>query len=638
MRTLESPLARRLMLALMLLTLVPIVAFVLFVQRSVSDALVAIASSDVQTQARLLAASLPPDLEPERTSMLLERAGGETLQTSVIASDGRYLAHPEPGRLGLSARDDYLNETVDGFFASPAGVIHELASGRLIGYAALPGQQAAAIVASERDVVDEPLRLIRLAGLAQMALSLLVVAVVGGVIISRVTGPVQSLTRAAESIGAGALDVSVNSPAMHGELRVLAETIEHMAARLRESYAELERQVAERNEALRTINAIADLVSRSPELDRVVAASLDGVLEALQIQTGVVFVREPYDADRERGVMDAGKERLGIVEQRGVPEALLTLMRDAPLARLAVASLQPVVINDARHDPAAPELLRRTEFRSLASIPLVAQGRAVGAMTVACQAPGRFPPEAVELLRTIGNQIGVAIESARLFGQARQLATLEERQRLARDLHDAVSQSLYGVSLYAEAASRMLDAGRGGEAGELLDRLRDTSADAIREMRLLIFELRPPILEQSGLEGALRTRLEAVEARSGLTAHLEASDIERLPAEIEEALYRIAQEALNNALKHAGASRVELRLIQADGQLRLELLDDGRGFDPAEVDTGGMGLTSMRQRAARIGASFEIAARVEGGTRVTVALALEPERDPAPASVRAGLP
>ena len=133
----------------------------------------------------------------------------------------------------------------------------------------------------------------------------------------------------------------------------------------------------------------------------------------------------------------------------------------------------------------------------------------------------RIGPEAVELLRTIGNQIGVAIESARLFGQARQLATLEERQRLARDLHDAVSQSLYGVSLYAEAASRMLESGHVDEAGELLDRLRDTSADAIREMRLLIFELRPPILEQSGLEAALRTRLEAVEARSGLLAHLD---------------------------------------------------------------------------------------------------------------------
>ncbi len=602
--------ARRLMLALMLVTLVPLAVLAGFIERTVSSALVDIAAKDVQAQARILAASIPPGFEASLTMPLLEGARGMGTAPAVIDRDWRYLAHPDRSRVGQSAREEFMASSLRGIFEQSEGVVREPESGRLIGYAELPGRSAVAVVASDRSVVQEPLSLIRLVTLAQIGVGLLFVLVIGSLVIARVTRPVQRLTRAAERIGAGELDIELDRAGMDGELRVLADTFEQMSERLRLSYAALERQVAERSAALSTINTVADLVSRSPDLERVLEDGIDGLLEALEVESGVIFLR-----DGVSGELEIAARR----DHDGADQPLPPAASRSPMARRAVESMQAVVINDASRTTLATEPLLGGAMQSLAAVPLIAQGRAVGALAVACREPERFPPETVDLLVTIGNQIGVAVESARLYEQAGQLAALEERQRLARDLHDAVSQSLYGVSLHAEAASRMMKDDRTAEAAENLDRLRQSAADAIAEMRLLIFELRPPILQQSGLDGALQTRLETVERRAGLETALRVEGYERQPAEVEEALYRIAQEALNNALKHARASRVEIHLVQNDA-LTLEVLDDGVGFDPSKVHGGGIGLSSMRERAERMGASFDVGAGLNGGSRVRVTL------------------
>ena len=152
------------------------------------------------------------------------------------------------------------------------------------------------------------------------------------------------------------------------------------------------------------------------------------------------------------------------------------------------------------------------------SVPLMAKGGLVGALQVGARTMRTFAPEQLALLWAIGQQVGVAVENARLYADAQVSAALAERNRLARELHDSVTQSLYSVNLYAEAAARLLTSGDAAEAAGHLRSLRDTAQDALREMRLLIFELRPLALEKVGLVAALRARLDAVEARGGMQA------------------------------------------------------------------------------------------------------------------------
>jgi signal transduction histidine kinase len=145
-------------------------------------------------------------------------------------------------------------------------------------------------------------------------------------------------------------------------------------------------------------------------------------------------------------------------------------------------------------------------------------------------------------------------------------------------------------------------------------------------MRLLLFELRPPLLEEQGLVGALRSRLSAVEARAGLVTALEGEASARLPAEIEQEVFRIAQEALNNVLKHAHATRVGVRLDVSDERIALEIGDNGVGFEPSLGGGGGFGLASMRQRAERLGGSLRIDSAPGAGTRVCVEIPRLPQR------------
>jgi signal transduction histidine kinase len=201
-------------------------------------------------------------------------------------------------------------------------------------------------------------------------------------------------------------------------------------------------------------------------------------------------------------------------------------------------------------------------------------------------------------------------------------AVAEERNRLARELHDSVTQALYGVALYAEAVAGHLALGNTGRAAAHLDQLQDTATEALAEMRLLVFELRPPLLEEQGLQATLRARLQAVEGRAGLRTDFEGYLEERLPLDVEEGLYRIAVEALNNALKHAQAQKISVHLYQPEpttGAVSLVVADDGKGFDPATArGRGGLGLAAMGERAAAMGGRLRVRSERGSGTRIEV--------------------
>ncbi len=265
------------------------------------------------------------------------------------------------------------------------------------------------------------------------------------------------------------------------------------------------------------------------------------------------------------------------------------------------------------------ELLLDQGFRAILAVPLIVSGSNYGGITLYYREPRTFSEEDTSLAMAIGRQAALAIENARLRAQAEQTAAFAERNRLARELHDSVTQSLYSVTLYAEAAARLLQGGQTSEAAGHLRELGTTAREALREMRLLIFELSPPALEAGSLAEALQTRLDAVEARGGMSVSFRVEGTECLSARVRQELYQIAQEALNNALKHSRAQAVRILLTHGEAQTRLSIIDDGVGFRMEQAQkSGGVGLRGMRERVERISGTLSVTSEPGGGTNVTV--------------------
>ena len=258
------------------------------------------------------------------------------------------------------------------------------------------------------------------------------------------------------------------------------------------------------------------------------------------------------------------------------------------------------------------------DMRSFLGVPIVASGAVIGAfyLTEKADAPD-FTDADEELIGLLAAHAAIAITNARLYERARELSMVAERNRLALDLHDAVSQKLFGLVLSAEAAGTLLERDPVA-AREQVTKLRGLAQEALEELRSLVFELRPPELEKDGLGGALRKHVELLRRLQG--REIELSLDEEPPADParDGEILRIAQEALQNALKHARANRIAVRLAAADGRPLLEVSDDGVGFDPdaPALRSRRLGLTSMEERARRIGAALEIDSTPGAGTTV----------------------
>ncbi len=254
---------------------------------------------------------------------------------------------------------------------------------------------------------------------------------------------------------------------------------------------------------------------------------------------------------------------------------------------------------------------------SLLAVPLKVDQQAIGVLNI-LNKPGRLTQEDIRIIDLFSDQAAMIIEHVRLQRQAEQLAVIEERQRLARELHDSVTQALYSVTLYADAARLALAANKLEALERNLHELRSMAREAMYDMRLLIFELRPFILEEEGLVSALRARLAAVEERSGLKTTVRVEGERRLPPGMEDGLYRIVQEGLNNVVKHARAREAQIHLKYAEDEVLLELSDDGAGFDPqAAGQSGGVGLQGIRERVQQLGGTLEIESGVGNGTRLS---------------------
>ncbi len=383
------------------------------------------------------------------------------------------------------------------------------------------------------------------------------------------------------------------------------------------------------------VRGIAGAVALAIENDRLYAETRRRLAESQSLQRVTAALLQKLDLDEVLEIVCSQAQQLTgalgstvfLVQEEGwLWRALSTGLAapisdripvDGTLTGLAVQQRAPVLINE--HDALGqPSCCWGPELITLLAVPLHVSEGVIGTLNVVNK-PGGFSAEDVRIMSLFADQAAIAIENARLSQQVEHLAVMEERQRLARELHDSVTQALYSVTLHSEAAVRLLTAGNSSAAVDYLRDLRDMAQQALREMRLLIFELRPPILEQEGLVAALQARLDAVEARAGLQTELRVVGEEQLPYAVAEALYRIAQEALNNVLKHAHAQRVTVHLHCTDPLCWLEVCDDGKGFDLTTVlEHGGWGLRGMQERAQRMSGELTIESVPDQGTTIRV--------------------
>ena len=254
-------------------------------------------------------------------------------------------------------------------------------------------------------------------------------------------------------------------------------------------------------------------------------------------------------------------------------------------------------------------------------VPLKIKEKVIGVMSAASGHAKAFDQSDEIILQTLANQVSVAIENARLYEQARHLAVLDERQRLGRELHDSVTQSLYGISLYAQAATGKIAINQFDQAKEYLDDIQNTAQESLAEMRLLIFELKPPILDKEGLIPALRNRLMSVENRAEIKSNIKSNLTSRLPSHIEERLYQIAREALNNIIKHAHAKNILISVQRLHKSVSMEISDDGIGFEPENACRQGcLGLVNMKDLAQSQGWQLHIESSPGNGARIKVKL------------------
>lgn len=532
----------------------------------------------------------------------------------VVDGEGRVIEHPDPALIGT---DLTSQKVVRGVVGGEAGAerTRDLDGKDVVaGYAPVPGTTWGLIAVEDWSTLIRPSRGYRTFLIVLLVLGVLIPSAVVALGVRRLTRPVHALTQAARRVADGDFEHAVDIRT-HDELQELGRQFNEMSVQLRDSYAELDRRVASRTQELATLNAVAAVVSRSLDLGRILEDALAEIIPELGFAAGAAFVA-PGGKDDDRALTLVAGQNLpapvAAALEAGAPEVLQRCL-ETPGAR---AQLLDIAVFAGGGDPSPWEEAR---WRSAVEIPLAAKGTVFGAL-VLFAGDLQLTPEQLASLSGLGTQIGMAVDNARLYEQAEESAAAMERNRLARDLHDAVSQTLFSASLIAEILPRLYE--RDPQQGrEKLEELRQLTRGALAEMRTLLLELRPASLAAAALPDLLKQLGEAIAGRSRIPVDICADAAPDVPAEVGVALYRITQEALNNVAKHSGAGRASVVLRVRDdelegGALELVVTDDGDGFDPASVRPGSLGLGIMAERAAAIAATLEVDSSPGAGTRV----------------------
>lgn len=602
----------------------------------------------------------------------LELEHGGTLQ--VLNSRGQVLVSTHPDRSLTQSTVEKITEQLftqdQAAFEACLGCANDdLETGAVIAFASLSQAPWGVLIWHDSEELFAPVRMIGLQTLILGCLAILGALVLVVLTTRSVIAPVQTLTYATQKIGEVQFDPSTlraiectlsttlarKAIRRRDEIGALANSFIAMCTRLEQSMdeiqawnRELDARVQARTQQLSILNAVALTVNQSLNLDDILNRALDEVLQLTGIDVVAIYLqnttRGQLELKAHRGL---SKEAACLAYQVG--------MLDSSCGGVMELGKTVVVPDISSYRGRGARSLQRENIKAVVHVPLMTKGWALGSMCIGTHSTGLFSDEEQKLLNAIGNQIAIAVENANLYADVQRrervrgklfkkalAAQEDERKRIARELHDEVSQSLTALFYDAEAGLELDELPKIKKRLESICGLTQHTLDNVHK---LMFDLRPSMLDQLGLIPALRWLAETRLAPKGVRVNVitnsssdlprSENDPRRMSPEIETALYRVVQEAINNVARHAAARNVEIGLFLNDGIATVSISDDGIGFDLAELSMGtikdldsegfqvsentrGLGLLGMQERIELLGGDLEIVSTPGNGTQIHI--------------------
>jgi nitrate/nitrite-specific signal transduction histidine kinase len=443
-----------------------------------------------------------------------------------------------------------------------------------------------------------------------------------------ITRPILALTKGAEVIARGELDYNIKAET-GDEIQQLAEQFNEMARALKESYTGLEQKVADRTkqehqraEQLRTVNEVSRKISSIVKLDELLPYVGNLLRETFHYYNVNIFLLEPSS-----GAL--ALKALCLSGQKGmIPVGVPLAVDEESIVGWVAQTGEPILANDVSEDPRyrAVEALRDT--KSELAVPVKLGNNVIGVLDIESTDVDAFGEADLYTAQTLADQLAVAIDNARLYDETRQMAVMEERNRMAREIHDTLAQGFSGIILQLEAAEQALSSDEQALQRHL-NQARNLARKSLAEARRSVWNLRPQALEQRPLADAIKQEVDRFCQSTGVKVQLNIiGDRRDLPPEVEAGVLRIFQESMTNVRKHAKAAEVEVNLTFNESATELSVRDNGVGFkqqlsgdgekSPKKRDT--FGLISMRERARGLGGTFEVQSQRGEGTLVKIAI------------------
>ena len=608
--------------------------------------------------------------EPSLKHWLQQISMGQNGMVDVVDSTGIVLAaSSDEGRLGPSDHASYFSNlmaqkrpAVDTCYDCHGVSGNAPREKEIMAFAPLQDANWGVVLREPENEVLGPTRVLQQQVLGLGLISLVVALFMVWLTTRSVLSPIRALTASARRIAEGELDEDVAAQGTD-EIAELGRTLDFMRLKLQRSMdeikgcnTELNRRVLERTaelersrdeleqsrdsmqlliDRLSTLNAIAVALNRSLELEKVLQEALANALRLTSMDAGAIYL-----VDEQTGELELAAHK-GISGEAARVAANFGL--SATLCAAAAQTGEPLVMeNTGRYARGTKSILVTEKMHCMARVPFKSDGRLLGTMVLGCPESRSFSKAEMELLTSVANQIAVAVQKVRLYEELQRKEKLrgdllqrvisaqeEERKRIARELHDETSQALAALAVAVETAAAQ--ASDGGDVGSSLDRMKSLAVSTLEEVHRLVFDLRPTLLDDLGLIAALRWYAETRLGEVGIKVRVEiGGEDRRLGPLIETTLYRVIQEAVNNVANHSGAQNFTITLVMKTRCLSLTMVDDGWGFDMAELARSndgkrGLGLMGMKERVELLGGTFSIYSELGHGTEITMQVPLEGE-------------
>ena len=443
-----------------------------------------------------------------------------------------------------------------------------------------------------------------------------------------ITRPILALTKGAEVIAKGELDYHIKAET-GDEIQQLAEQFNDMAKALKESYTGLEQKVAERTkqehqraEQLRTVNEVSRKISSIVKLDELLPYVGNLLRETFHYYNVNIYLLEPSS-----GAL--ALKALCLSGQKGViPVGVVLTVDEESIVGWVAQTGEPILANDVSENPRYRAVEALKDTKSELAVPVKLGNQVIGVLDIESIEVDAFGEADLYTAQTLADQLAVAIENARLYDETRQMAVMEERNRMAREIHDTLAQGFSGIILQLEAAEQALASDLPGLQRHL-NQARNLARKSLAEARRSVWNLRPQALEQKPLADAIQQEADKFSQSAKVKVKINILGEKRdLSPEIESGILRIFQESMTNVRKHAQATEVEVNLTFNDSTAELSVRDNGVGFEPKVAGGEGegkkkgdtFGLISMRERARGLGGTFEVQSQRGEGTLVKIVI------------------